>query len=158
VFQHFQVPRDRREADRERLGELGDGGIPIRETSQDGLVRDIPRSRAFETAFDAAICPGSSIGHLEIDGVREFLARVAEVDRAAAGVGAAGTVAAGTVPAGAVEFLAVGCQAGPSPPMSTSARLNRTGLSSWSYVQDSASRSGRHRTNCAVCRNRSPSM
>jgi len=121
-------------------------------------VRDIPRSRAFETAFDAAICPGSSIGHLEIDGVGEFLARVAEVDRAAAGVVAAGTVAAGTVAAGAVVFLAVGCQAGPSPPMSTSARLNRTGLSSWSYVQDSGSRSGRHRTNCAVCRNRSPSM
>jgi hypothetical protein len=25
-------------------------------------------------------------------------------------------------------------------------------------VHDSGSRSGRHRTNCAVCRNRSPSM
>ena len=85
-------------------------------------MRDIPRSRAFERTFDAAICPGSSIGYPEIDGVREFLARVPEVDRAAAG----------TVAADGVVILAAGCQAGPSPLMSTSARLNRTGLSSWS--------------------------
>ena len=39
-----------------------------------------------------------------------------------------------------------------------SARSSPSGASSWSYVQLSGVRSVRHLRNCAVCRNRSPSM
>ena len=41
---------------------------------------------------------------------------------------------------------------------STSARSNVTGCSSCSYVHEDGSRSGRHRTNWAVWRKRTPSM
>ena len=43
-------------------------------------------------------------------------------------------------------------------PARMSARLKLTGSSSWPNPQDAGSRSGRQRTNCAVCRNLVPSM
>jgi hypothetical protein len=35
LLQHFEVPGDGREADRERLGELRDGGVAVREPGED---------------------------------------------------------------------------------------------------------------------------
>ena len=49
-------------------------------------------------------------------------------------------------------------RAEPYPVPRISARSKLTGSSSCSNVHERGSRSGRHRTNCAVCRNRFPSM
>lgn len=57
-----------------------DAGVDIDLTVAD--MRDIPHGKT----FDAAICMGNSLGYLEIDGVREFLARVAAAVPAGGGM------------------------------------------------------------------------
>ncbi len=63
-----------------------------------------------------------------------------------------------TIPSGRETDRPVGAYNHHGEPASTSSTSNRSGRSSCSYVHDSGVRSGRQRRNCAVCRNRSPSI